>query len=98
MRLTESSVLWSLVLLLRVRQFSKHPLRKKFPPFAGYKEVESSAFYGKGYQDVQHRKPSIKNAKKYCDWEPQVKFKDSIKMTLDFFLRQAVESGEFTTK
>ena len=24
MRLTESSVLWSLVLLLRVRQFSKH--------------------------------------------------------------------------
>lgn len=81
-----------------VRQFSKHPLRKKFPPFAGYKEVESSAFYGKGYQDVQHRKPSIKNAKKYCDWEPQVKFKDSIKMTLDFFLRQAVESGEFTTK
>ena len=81
-----------------VRQFSKHPLRKKFPPFAGYKEVESSAFYGKGYQDVQHRKPSIKNAKKYCDWEPQVKFKDSIKMTLDFFLRQAVESGEFTVK
>ena len=81
-----------------VRQFSKHPLRKKFPPFAGYKEVESSAFYGKGYQDVQHRKPSIKNAKKYCDWEPQVKFKDSIKMTLDFFLRQAVESSEFTTK
>ena len=81
-----------------VRQFSKHPLRRKFPPFAGYKEVESSAFYGKGYQDVQHRKPSIRNAKKYCDWEPQVKFKDSIKMTLDFFLRQAVESGEFTTK
>ncbi len=81
-----------------VRQFSKHPLRKKFPPFAGYKEVESSAFYGKGYQDVQHRKPTNKNAKKYCDWETQVKFKDSIKMTLDFFLRQAVESGEFTTK
>ena len=51
-----------------VRQFSKHPLRKKFPPFAGYKEVESSSFYGRGYQDVQHRKPSIRNAKKYCDW------------------------------
>ncbi len=81
-----------------VRQFSKHPLRKKFPPFAGYKEVESSSFYGRGYQDVQHRKPSIRNAKKYCDWEPRVKLKDSIKMTLDFFLRQAVESGEFTSK
>ena len=81
-----------------VRQFSRHPLRKKFPPFAGYKEVESSSFYGKGYQDVQHRKPSIRNAKKYCDWEPRVNLKDSIKMTLDFFLRQAVESGEFTAK
>ncbi len=81
-----------------VKKFNKHPLRKKFPPFAGYKEVESGTFYGKGYQDVQHRKPSIRNAWKYVAWKPEVKLEESIALTLDFFLRQAVESGEFSVK
>ena len=81
-----------------VKQFNKHPFRKKFPPFAGYKEVESGTFYGKGYQDVQHRKPSIRNAWKYVGWKPEVKLEESIALTLDFFLRQAVESGEFSVK
>ena len=81
-----------------VRKFEKHPLRKKFPPFAGYKVIESGEFYGEGYQDVQHRKPSIRNAWKYCDWKPVVKLEESIEKTLDFFLKQAVESGEFGAK
>ncbi len=79
-----------------VRLFDKHPLRNQFPAFAGFKEVESGSFYGEGYQDCQHRKPSIKNAWRYCDWKPVVKLEDSIAETLDFFLAQAVESGEFT--
>lgn len=78
-----------------VEKFDKHPLRDKFPPFAGYLVVESGAFYGKGYQDVQHRKPSIKNAKRILNWEPKMTLGDSIDTTLDFFLRQALESGEF---
>ena len=81
-----------------VRQFEKHPLRKKFPPFAGYKVIESGEFYGEGYQDVQHRKPSIRNAWKYCGWKPEVKLEESVAKTLDFFLQQAVDSGEFGTK
>ena len=78
-----------------VEKFDKHPLRSKFPPFAGYLVVESGAFYGKGYQDVQHRKPSIKNAKKYLDWEPSITLDQSIESTLDFFLNEAIKSGEF---
>lgn len=39
------------------------PLRNHFPPFAGFRDVESSSYYGKGYQDVEHRKPNIRNAK-----------------------------------
>ena len=81
-----------------VKHFEKHPLRDKFPPFAGFKEVESGTFYGEGYQDCQHRKPSIKNAWRYCDWKPVVELEDSVKETLDFFLQQAVDSGEFTDK
>jgi UDP-4-amino-4-deoxy-L-arabinose formyltransferase/UDP-glucuronic acid dehydrogenase (UDP-4-keto-hexauronic acid decarboxylating) len=73
-----------------VEKFEKHPLRQKFPPFAGICEIESKSFYGKGYEDVQHRKPKIKNAKEFLDWEPCVQMEQSIEETLDFFLRQAV--------
>jgi len=75
-----------------VAQFDKHPLRGKFPPFAGYQTVESGEFYGKGgYQDVEYRTPSIKKAKKLLDWEPTVKMEQSIATTLDFFLQEIAE-------
>ncbi len=81
-----------------VKKFDKHPYRKKFPPFAGYMIVESGAFYGKGYQDVQHRKPSIKNAMRLLDWEPKIKLEKSIEKTLDFFLQEAIKSGDFSAE
>lgn len=67
--------------------FERHPLRSHFPPFAGFREVESSDYYGKGYQDVEHRKPSIRNAKRCLDWSPTVPMKETVEQTLDFFLR-----------
>ena len=57
--------------------------------------MESGTFYGKGYQDMQRRVPSIKNAKKFLDWEPGISFEESIDKTLDFFLQQAVDSNLF---
>ena len=73
-----------------LRQFEAHPLRDNFPPFAGFREVESKAFYGNGYQDVAHRKPSINNAKRLLDWTPTVHMRETIGNTLDFFLREAM--------
>jgi UDP-4-amino-4-deoxy-L-arabinose formyltransferase/UDP-glucuronic acid dehydrogenase (UDP-4-keto-hexauronic acid decarboxylating) len=73
-----------------LRQFEAHPLRGNFPPFAGFREVESKSFYGKGYQDVSHRKPSIANAKRLIDWTPTVELSETIGKTLDFFLREAM--------
>lgn len=66
--------------------FEQHPLRDRFPPFAGYREVESSSYYGKGYQDVEHRKPSIHNAQRLLGWQPVIPMKQTIRDTLDFFL------------
>jgi len=71
--------------------FERHPLRKHFPPFAGLKKIESSSYYGKGYQDVEHRRPSIENARRLLDWEPTVDIKQTIDETLDFFLQAATE-------
>jgi len=73
-----------------LRQFEAHPLRGNFPPFAGFRDVESKAFYGTGYQDVSHRKPSIANAKRLLDWTPTVAMRETIGNTLDFFLREAM--------
>ena len=78
-----------------VEGFQKHPLRNKFPPFAGFREVESGSYYGAGYQDVQHRKPSIRNAKRLLNWEPKIGIEKSVAQTLDYFLRQADDSGDF---
>lgn len=73
-----------------LRQFEAHPLRSNFPPFAGFREVESRSFYGDGYQDVSHRKPSIENARRLLNWEPSVELAETIGKTLDFFLREAL--------
>jgi UDP-4-amino-4-deoxy-L-arabinose formyltransferase/UDP-glucuronic acid dehydrogenase (UDP-4-keto-hexauronic acid decarboxylating) len=80
---------------LLIQQFDAHPMRDRFPPFAGCLEVESGTYYGKGYQDMQRRVPSIGNAKRYLDWEPKIGLEASISKTLDFFLEQALQSGEF---
>lgn len=74
-----------------LEKFDAHPLRHRFPPFAGFNIQESSGFYGAGYQDVQHRKPSIRNARRYLGWEPVVPMEKSVENTLDFFLRAAIE-------
>jgi len=80
-----------------VAKFDRHPLRHRFPPFAGYREVESASYYGAGYQDVLHRQPSIRNARRLLGWDPSMGLDQSVERTLDFFLQQAVQSGEFGT-
>lgn len=79
-----------------LEQFETHPLRQLFPPFAGMHITESRQYYGDGYQDVQHRRPSIENAKRLLGWEPTVQITDSIATTLDFFLRDYAASHDLT--
>jgi UDP-4-amino-4-deoxy-L-arabinose formyltransferase/UDP-glucuronic acid dehydrogenase (UDP-4-keto-hexauronic acid decarboxylating) len=75
-------------------KFNEHPLRSVFPPFAGFREIESGSYYGAGYQAVEHRRPSIKNARRLLGWKPVIGLKQSVEQTLDFFLREAVRTGE----
>ena len=75
-----------------VARFDQHPLRHRFPPFAGYRVIESGKYYGKGYQDVQHRRPSIRNAKRVLDWTPTISTEDSVARTVDWFIENHVRS------
>lgn len=73
-----------------VDEFEHHPLRAHFPPGAGIIEMDSGSYYGKGYEDVQHRRPSIRNARRLVDWQPVVGLRESVAGTLDFFLKEQV--------
>ncbi|RJX29692.1 MAG: bifunctional UDP-4-amino-4-deoxy-L-arabinose formyltransferase/UDP-glucuronic acid oxidase ArnA [Desulfurivibrio sp.] len=75
-----------------VEKFEKHPLRAKFPPLAGIRSIEARAFYGSGYEDVQHRRPSIRQANRLLGWQPTVPLEQSIEETLDYFLSH--ETGQ----
>ncbi len=78
---------------LLVEKFEHHELRDSFPPLAGIRKVESKSYYGDGYQDVTHRRPSIRNARKYLGWNPTIPLESSVVETLDFFLREHLEPG-----
>ena len=67
-------------------------LIKTYPKYAKLAEnvklitVASGEYYGKGYQDIQTRVPSIKNAEKYLGWTPKTDFKTALRKTLDYHL------------
>jgi UDP-4-amino-4-deoxy-L-arabinose formyltransferase/UDP-glucuronic acid dehydrogenase (UDP-4-keto-hexauronic acid decarboxylating) len=75
-----------------VAEFDRHPQRAAFPPFAGFRNEESSVYYGVGYQDVQHRSPSIRNAQRLLGWQPTISAIRSVRQTLDYFLSEYLES------
>jgi nucleoside-diphosphate-sugar epimerase len=57
-------------------------------------DVTSGDFYGKGYQDMLNRVPSVKNAKERLDWEPRTGIDEALRKTLDFYLVQEREKIE----
>ena len=71
--------------------FEAHPLRKNFPPFAGFREIEGTAYYGQGYQDVLHRRPAIAKAGRLLGWRPRIDPRLAVAATLDFFLKDHLE-------
>ena len=77
-----------------LEKFGAHPLRSNFPPDGGIKDIEARAFYGSGYQDMQHRRPSIRQAQRILGWKPNVPFDQSVEETLDFFLKDVVDKAE----
>ena len=48
--------------------------------------VPSGTYFGKYYQDIDKRVPSIAQASKHLGWKPKVNLKQAIKLTLDYHL------------
>jgi len=77
-----------------VRELAQMLLKvvKSYPAYAPMAEkvrlvdVSSGQYYGKGYQDVQMRVPSIRNAEQYLDWHPTTDLDTALRKTLDYHL------------
>jgi nucleoside-diphosphate-sugar epimerase len=50
--------------------------------------IDCATYYGKGYQDVLARVPSIDNAKKYLDWQPHTGIQVGLQKTLEWVVKQ----------
>jgi nucleoside-diphosphate-sugar epimerase len=48
--------------------------------------TDGKEYFGAGYQDVQHRVPSIKRAMTDLNWKPEITLEQSLKKILDYHL------------
>ncbi|HRT71487.1 MAG TPA: bifunctional UDP-4-keto-pentose/UDP-xylose synthase [Syntrophales bacterium] len=68
--------------------FMEHPRHRNDGDFSPVIETTAEEYYGKGYQDIYTRKPSIAKAQGLLGWSPKVGLEDSLKMTLYAFLEE----------
>ncbi|WP_051292870.1 bifunctional UDP-4-keto-pentose/UDP-xylose synthase [Citrifermentans bremense] len=76
-------------LVAMVQQYPEYREKAQACPII---EVSSAQYYGKGYQDMLNRVPSVKNAKARLGWEPRTTVDDALKETLDFYLIEKRET------
>ncbi len=50
--------------------------------------VEAEAYYGKGYEDVPDRIPSIEKARELLNWAPEINFTDTIRSVVADYLEE----------
>ena len=75
--------------------FRQHPDHRNDETFSEIVEIPHEDYYGKGYQDITSRKPSIRKARTLLGWEPKTDLITSLKITLDSFLEEAKSSGQW---
>ena len=71
---------------LIISEFRNFPEYREHAAKAKTVVVPSGKYFGRYYQDIQKRVPSIAQAKKQLGWTPKVNLKKAIKLTLDYHL------------
>lgn len=66
--------------------FKQHPAYRMFGSSPEVVIQDADSYYGKSYQDIYTRVPSIKNAREILGWEPKVNLDDALRYTLNGFL------------
>ncbi|GAB6267872.1 MAG: hypothetical protein STSR0002_06120 [Smithella sp.] len=68
--------------------FKQHPDHRNDKTYSKIIDTSADTFYGKGYQDIYTRKPSIEKAGKLLNWEPKIGLEESMRLTLNSFLKE----------
>ena len=69
-----------------IAAFKHYPEYREHAANAKVVKVSSGKYFGKYYQDIQKRVPSIANVRKQLGWNPKVDLKTAIRLTLDYHL------------
>jgi nucleoside-diphosphate-sugar epimerase len=69
-----------------IAAFKHYPEYREHAAKAKVVTVSSGKYFGKYYQDIQKRVPSIANVRKQLGWNPKVDLKTAIRLTLDYHL------------
>lgn len=69
-----------------IEAFKEYPKYRENAEQTKVISVSSQDYFGKYYQDIQTRVPSIKAAKEALGWVPKVDLQEAIKRTLDYHL------------
>jgi nucleoside-diphosphate-sugar epimerase len=68
--------------------FMEHPDHNNDKSYSEIVDISAENYYGKGYQDIYTRKPSIEKARKLLNWEPKTGLEESMRLTLNSFLEE----------
>jgi nucleoside-diphosphate-sugar epimerase len=71
-----------------IEAFKEYPEYRDHAENAVVVKVSSQEYFGKYYQDIHTRVPSIDAAKEALGWEPKVDLRTAIRLTLDYHLKQ----------
>jgi len=71
---------------LIIAAFKNYPEYREHAAAAKVAVVPSGKYFGKYYQDIQKRVPSISAIRRQLGWQPRVNLRTAIKLTLDYHL------------
>jgi nucleoside-diphosphate-sugar epimerase len=56
-------------------------------------DTTAAEYYGRGYQDVEHRVPMIENTMAELDWKPRVGMLEALRQIFDAYRGQIAQAG-----
>jgi nucleoside-diphosphate-sugar epimerase len=71
---------------LIIAAFRGYPEYREHAAAAKTVVVPSGQYFGKYYQDIQRRVPSVDHIRRQLGWKPKVDLKTAIRLTLDYHL------------
>lgn len=71
-----------------VEEMKTYPCFKEKAAAVKFESVSAEAYYGKSYDDMQDRVPSIRKMEEILDWHPKTTLRQAVRNTLDWYAEE----------